>query len=90
MINKAIVKKTGEILDVERSWIVKKMSIKITTKEDFDFKDQLEKIFGKEDTSIKEGENYILSDGKRYISDELIIGLDNIRNYKINQINEKN
>ena len=38
-------------------------------------------------TSIKNGSNiYILSDNNKYAESELIIGVDNIRNYNLNKI----
>ena len=89
MKDKAIVKKTNEIFDVEKHWIVKKMSITINLPDD------LKDILGDQiaqyecdhkDTNPKEhkeGDHYILSNNEYYISDELIVGIDNIRDYKI-------
>lgn len=43
---------------------------------------------GSEDTNDKKEPYYILSDGNKYYENQLIIGLDNIREYKIKNIIE--
>ncbi len=96
MKDQAIVKETGELLEIEKHWIVKKMSFTIELPDDMssDIKEKFEKFSGEFDMKDenpkehKNGDHYILSDGNRYMGEELIVGLDNIRDYKINQINK--
>jgi len=89
MKEKAIVRKTNEILDIENHWVIKKMKLSIEFPGFDDLNTVLEENYEYKDTKEihDEGDHYILSDGKKYVSDELIVGLDNIRDYKItNQI----
>lgn len=84
--DKALVIKTGEVLDIEFQYLTKKVNIS------FDISDSLlEEIssnfkFEKESSEDKEGNFYVLSNGQKYSEDELIIGLDNIREYKLKKI----
>jgi len=91
MKDKALIIKTGEILDVKSQYSVKMMSISIELPDDL--KDVLskkimdfEQEFEYKDTNDKEGDYFTLSDGKKYHEDELIVGLDNIREYKLKNI----
>jgi hypothetical protein len=96
MKGQAIVKETGELLKIKSHWIVKKMTFSIDMPDDMDFdiKEKFEKYLGEfeiKETNPKEhkdGDHYVLSDGKEYMGEELVVGLDNIRDYKINQINK--
>ncbi len=94
MKEKAIVKKTSEILDVEEHWSVKMMSVTIELPDELKdvFKEPID-VFGhkieykdKYTKSNKEGDHYILSDGKEYMGHDLIVGIDNIRDYKVNKL----
>lgn len=90
MNDKAIVRKTGEIMSVKRHWIVKMMTLTLEFPEGLeDLNTVLDEKFGyKQDIEKQqEGDHYILSDNKEYMGEDLIVGLDNIREYKItNQI----
>lgn len=88
MKDKAIVRKTGEILDIKRHWIVKAISIEFPEGlEHFNTILEEKFAFDIDVENHKNGDHYILSDDKEYMSDELIVGVDNIRDYKItNQI----
>lgn len=104
--NKALVKSTGEILDIKDHYV--KYSIPVTfgsnysdkIKELFDSY-KLEVDFEVDDIKvdpdkIKVGEAkaekkyYTLSDGNKYSEDELIIGSDEIRNLTIKTILDGN
>jgi hypothetical protein len=97
MKGQAIVKETGELFDIKNHWIVKKMTFTIDMPDDMDIdvKEKFEKFSGDfsiKDDNLKEhkdGDYYILSDGNQYMGEELIVGLDNIRDYKISQINNE-
>ncbi len=84
--DKALVIETGEVLDIDFQYLTKKVNIS------FDISDSLlEEIssnfkFEKESSDDKEGNFYVLSNGQKYSEDELIIGLDNIREYKLKKI----
>lgn len=88
----AIVKKTGEQLVVDNKFIIKKMKLSFEMPKgmEMDIIDMPDQEFSYKDKNPKigEGANYILSDGNTYNEDELIVGLDNIREYKISKINE--
>lgn len=85
MVDKALVKKTGEILDVKSHYFTKQISISLPggMKLPKEWTDK----FSYEQEDIAPSDHYILSDGNKYDEDELVVGIDNIRDYKItNQI----
>lgn len=84
---KALVKETGQILEVESTYSVKQISVSF----EFEIDDErLEELKGT--TFVYSGDNkeegtyYNLSDGKEYVEESLIIGLDNIREEQINKL----
>jgi hypothetical protein len=89
--DKAIVISTGEILEVKSFYKIMNLTIEFPedlswvsgSVQEFD-----RKIFVKSDKveTSKPGDYYILSDGKKYSGDELIVGLDNIREYKLKKL----
>jgi len=83
-MRKALVKKTGELLDVKS--IRKEVTISIEFPKDLD-------IDVKEQTYNLKLDNYVytdgdveLSDGNLYKRKDLIVGLEDIRDYKIKNI----
>ena len=76
MKEKALIKETGQILDIKENWM----------------KSQVTSSFSFDDLETKEFKNkslgrfYVLSDGIEYPEDELIIGIDAIREFKLNNI----
>lgn len=76
MKEKALIKETGQILDIKENWM----------------KSQVTSSFRFDDLETKEFKNkslgrfYVLSDGIEYAEDELIIGTDNIREFKLKGI----
>lgn len=94
-MSKALIKKTGEILDVKSKF--QKMTLKIDI-DNFpdDLKESLKgfenEVWIKTDTEgcyqLKEdkGTYYILSDGNKYYENEVVTGTDNIREYKLKNI----
>ena len=88
-MKQALIKKTGDIYDVANEYSL--MSIQISLPIDLEptVKEKLEKDFSQVWTSIgvktgKEKEDYyVLSNGETYEGDELVVGLDEIRNWKI-------
>ena len=84
----AIVIKTGEILDIKFQYEKVMMSFSfdiesnVTTNEVWAKKDDMFGYNGDKE----EGKYYILSDGNKYFENELIVGLDHIREYKIKNI----
>jgi hypothetical protein len=89
-IEKALVIDTGEILNVENSWIVKMLSVSFTLPEGIkvDPVEPIDMEYKTKPKSNEEGAHYILSDGNTYSDSELVVGLDNIREYQINKINK--
>jgi hypothetical protein len=76
MKEKALIKETGRILDIKENWM------KSYVNYSFSFDDLETKEF--KNKSL--GRFYVLSDGIEYPEDELIIGQDNIREFKLNNI----
>lgn len=84
--DKALVIETGEVLDIEFQYLTKKVNISFVLEEiSSNFESQI-LAFEKESSEDKEGNFYVLSNGQKYQEDELIIGIDNIREYKLKKI----
>jgi hypothetical protein len=90
-MDKALVIKTGEILDVKGYYKIMQISIELpedlseSLKGKLDnWKDYLAVNTGKMDDC----EYYTLSDGNKYNKDEVIAGSDNIRDYKLNELSQ--
>ncbi len=88
MKDKAIVIKTGEVLDVDGYFKVMNLTISLPIEISDAFKQFESKVYLKSEDkdTPKPGDYYTLSDGNRYNGDELIVGLDNIREYQIKKI----
>ena len=78
MKEKAMIKETGEILEVDnhftKSFIITSFNFDDDNKYSSKINDKLNDKF------------YVLSDGKEYIHSKLVIGVDNIREWKLNNI----
>jgi hypothetical protein len=105
MKEKALILKTGEIFDVESSYIIATMQVSFELEEAL-IKEVEEHVSNskkvphnlqvsnslwvfndnKDTTPHKEGTQYLLSNNKRYHEDDLIIGLEKIREFKLNEI----
>lgn len=84
---KAIVKDTGQILEVESTYSVKHISASFEFEISDESLDELkDTTFVYSGNSKEEGTYYNLSDGKEYVEENLIIGLDNIRDEQINKL----
>jgi hypothetical protein len=89
MKDQALIIKTGEILNIEQKIFMVNVSIDIESKsyerikEYLKFDNEDKDISDKEDNIEKNHIYYRLSDGNTYREDEIIIGLDNIRNFKL-------
>lgn len=77
-MKKALIKDTGELLDIRQTYQVVKMNFT------FDLKGKIES--GNEKDFKYEPNYYILSDDKEYHEDDVIVGVDNIRDWKIKNI----
>lgn len=88
---KALIKETGEVKEVKSMWHTQTVSFDFTFDTDdvdTDTEKYTNKVFyheGSKDYNIDDVE---LSDGKTYKKGELIIGTDNIRDYKIKNITD--
>ena len=91
-MNKVLVIKTGELLDIKFSYKNMKIEIDLEnfSKETQDTMRLWTSSFPSSDDTgnEKDGFWYTLSDGMKYHEDELIVGLDNIRDYKLKNIIE--
>lgn len=76
MKERALIKETGEILDIKQNW----MKSHVTSS--FNFND----LETKEFKSKSLGRFYVLSDDIEYSEEELVIGTDNIREWRLKRI----
>lgn len=91
-VKKALVKNTGEILDVEGYYSIRQITLSLPIELEGKLKD-MEWNFPSMDVKKdkipeveKEGDYYMLSNGKKYISNELVVGLNNIRDFKFKKL----
>jgi len=89
-VKKALIKKTGEIFDVVSEYSMMKMTFELPI--DFPDKKKFEKEIIETWTTNSEfkmttgkdrEEYYVLSNGETYEVDYLVIGLDEIRDWKL-------
>lgn len=91
-MKQALIKKTGEILDVVSEYSM--MNISINLPFDLPDKENLEKKItetwthnGTDQFKMKTGKDkedfYVLSNGETYEVDDLVLGLDEIRDWKL-------
>jgi hypothetical protein len=87
---KALIKETGEILDIKSNYGVSYFTMSIWRAIKNELSDELlEQIEGQyihESSPKEEGQYYTLSNGKEYHEKDLIVGIDNIREDKLNKI----
>lgn len=76
MKEKALIKETGQILDIKENW----MKSRVTSSFSFD------DLETKEFKNKSLGRFYVLSDGIEYPEDELVVGQYDIREFKLNNI----
>lgn len=82
-MKKALVKETGQIIDIEDRWSVHYVSFSLDFEnvETIKLPEMLTYTHG--ESSGKEGQYYLTSDGQKLHEDDVIVGLDEIREYKI-------
>lgn len=89
-MNKALIKDTQEILEVENEYNVFFKEVSFEYKlEDNPFLEttiKSQKFINKIERPKKEGTWFLLSDGKEYHQDELIVGQEEIREHQLNKI----
>lgn len=91
-MKKALVKSTGEIFDVVSEYTMMQIEINFPIDMSKELTDKLKKDFEsyhveskyKMTTGKSREDHYLLSNGETYEFDELIVGLDEIRDWKIN------
>lgn len=85
--DKAIVKETGELYQVESQYSVKYMTMSFTFDMDEDQSENLKEMtFVHDSEPEEEGEYYTLSDGKVYHEKNVIVGTEEIRENKLNSL----
>lgn len=85
-MKKAIVKKTGDILDVKSEYKIMKMEMSISFDIDESDISNVENKVWTKPFDKKEGCHYVLSDDQTYFEDDVIVGTDNIRDWKIDNL----
>ena len=84
--DKAIVKETGELHQVESQYVVKYMTMSYTFDTGEKNEDFEKMLFVHDSEPQEEGEYYTLDDGKVYHEKDVIVGTEEIRDSKLNQI----
>lgn len=82
---KALVKNTGEIFDIENRYLFSPITININLDDNKPLKEDLSK-WEKKTESTKPGTYFVLSNKKKYHEDDIVVGIDNIRDYRINDL----
>ena len=100
-MKKALIKETGEILDIKSKYQKMNLTFNLDFVDSLnisdDDKNNLKKLSTSEEVwvnsideynvkSKKEGTYYILSDDNKYFEEELVVGMDNIRDWKLKNI----
>ena len=83
-MDKAIVKKTGEIVDIKDQFSLRYVSFSI----DFENVETIklpesESTYTHGESSGKVGTYYLAIDGRKFHEDDVVVGLDEIREYKL-------
>ncbi len=85
--DKAIVKETGELLQVESQYSVKYMTMSFNFDMDEQQSENLKEMtFVHDSEPQEEGEYYTLDDGKTYHEKDVIVGKEEIRDSKLNSL----
>lgn len=85
-MSKALIKNTGQILNIENEYGVfyKKVEIELNDRE---FSEATNVTEATEKAHIsEEGRWFLLSDGKKYHKSDLVVGQEEIREYQLNKI----
>ena len=85
--DKAIVKETGELFQVESQYSVKYMTMSFNFDMDEQQSEHLKEMkFVHDSDPQEEGEYYTLDDGKTYHEKDVIVGKEEIRDSKLNSL----
>jgi len=84
--DKAIVKETGELHQVESQYVVKHMTMTFNFDTEEKSEDFEEMLFVHDSEPQEEGEYYTLDDGKVYHEKDVIVGTEEIRDSKLNSL----
>lgn len=99
-MDKAIVKSTGELLDIKASYITMQINIELPDS----LLESLRDITDTNNISVMNSDSsvnfentddttpsdyYLLSDNKQYEASDIVVGKENIREYKIHTLTEK-
>ena len=85
--DKAIVKETGELFQVESQYSVKYMTMSFNFDMDEKQSEHLKEMkFVHDSDPQEEGEYYTLDDGKTYHEKDVIVGKEEIRDSKLNSL----
>lgn len=87
-MSKALIKETQEIFDVENEYSIfyRKYSFEFKFYEEVIPQDTSQTFVNGNKSTQKEGTWFLLSNGKEYHQDDIIIGIDRIREHQLNKI----
>ena len=96
-MDKSLIKNTGESLDIKAAYI--KMQISFELPDDLlesmkDIKDLNGILLLNNNTTVNtengtQSDQYLLSDNKMYDTSDVVVGVENIREYKLETLNKK-
>jgi hypothetical protein len=82
-MSKALIKKTGEIVDIQDQWSLRYVSFSIDFENVETMKLPESSTYTHSESSGKVGYYYLTTDGRKFHEDDVVVGLDEIREYKI-------
>ena len=87
-MSKALIKKTGKVGDITQSVKVMKLNFKFGTNSENSSDKKDEEWTYDSDVELKPNDGYYIINGHKFYEDEIVIGDDNIRDWKIKNIIE--
>lgn len=85
--DKAMIKETGEIHQVESQYSVQHITVSFNFELDDEQKENIKEMTLVHDSEPQEeGDYYTLDDGKTYHEKDVIVGTDEIRDHKLKNI----
>lgn len=98
-MDKALVKSTGELLDIKAAYITMQINIELPDSLLESLRDitdtnnisvmNSDSSVNFENTDDTPSDYYLLSDNNQYDKSSVVVGIENIREYKLQTLNEK-
>jgi hypothetical protein len=85
---KALIKSTNKIFDIKETFYMKIFKYDIKFSNENEKESKTESWIKKDKNHKSEGQYYVLTDGNKYYHDDVVVGVDNIREWKLKNIIE--